>query len=142
VCATKDSITFLDEGVQAVIPKQLYQAIVRVQAAGALEWGEACVRTAELSDHGGAKFKRDVEKEARRLHNSQFMSQLNEGRGTIRTSGYNAGYEAGKNAHQTWYYCGVCGGRIWFEPNSDSHKAAIQFMKDGGWGHGKCHEQQ
>jgi len=83
----KDSITFLDEGgVQAVIPKALYQAIVKVQAAGGLEWEDACVRTAELADHGSKKFKRDVEKEARRLHNSELMTQLNRGRSSIEAS--------------------------------------------------------
>ncbi len=42
---------------------------------------------------------------------------------------------------QIWYYCAVCGERIYIEPNSESHKAMIGYMKEHGWGHPSCHRQ-
>ena len=36
--------------VKAEIPKALYMAIVRLQAAESLDWEDACVRAAELID--------------------------------------------------------------------------------------------
>jgi CRISPR/Cas system-associated protein Cas10 (large subunit of type III CRISPR-Cas system) len=56
--------------------------------------------------------------------------------------GYNAGYEKGNNKAtdewQIWYYCSVCGEPIDFSPNSNSHEALIEYMKEHGWGHSKC----
>jgi len=43
--------------------------------------------------------------------------------------------------YQIWYYCAVCRERIDMEPNSDSHKAMIGYMKEHGWGHASCHRQ-
>jgi len=35
--------------------------------------------------------------------------------------------------YQIWYYCSVCRERINIEPNSDSYKAMIGYMKEHGW---------
>ena len=51
------------------------------------------------------------------------------------------GYNRAKRDHQIWYYCSVCQERINVEPNSDSHKAMIRYMKEHGWGHTSCHER-
>ena len=52
---------------------------------------------------------------------------------------WSKGYDEGRKEHQIWYYCAVCGKRINVTPNSDSHKALIKCMKEGGWGHQACH---
>ena len=49
------------------------------------------------------------------------------------------GYAQALEDYQIWYYCAVCRERIDMEPNSDSHKAMIGFMKEHGWGHASCH---
>ena len=49
------------------------------------------------------------------------------------------GYDEAKRDYQIWYYCAVCGKRIDMEPNSDSHKAMIGYMKEHGWAHASCH---
>ena len=36
--------------MKAEIPKELYMAVVRVQAAENLDWNEACVRASQLID--------------------------------------------------------------------------------------------
>jgi len=50
------------------------------------------------------------------------------------------GYDQAMEEYQIWYYCAVCQKRIDVEPNSDSHKAIIGYMKGHGWGHASCHE--
>ncbi|MBA7707890.1 hypothetical protein ES703_116774 [subsurface metagenome] len=50
------------------------------------------------------------------------------------------GYDQAMEEYQIWYYCAVCQKRIDVEPNSDSHKAIIGYMKEHGWGHKSCHE--
>jgi hypothetical protein len=54
----------------------------------------------------------------------------------IKGEGYNQAIED----YQIWYYCAVCRKRIDIDPNSDSHKAIIGYMKEHGWGHASCHE--
>ena len=125
-----------------MVPEVLYRAIIRVQADEGLSWEASCEKVAELAGTGSERFRKRVEEEARRLHNSELMEQLNKARGTVRTSGYNAGYDEASKAHHLWYYCAVCGEGIWLEPNSEAHKALIQYMKDHGWGHQKCHEER
>ena len=46
------------------------------------------------------------------------------------------------NKYRIWYYCNVCGDEITIYPNSDAHKALIEYMKEQGWGHTECHEKK
>jgi len=48
-------------------------------------------------------------------------------------------YDQAAKDNQIWYYCAVCGKRINVEPNSDSHRAIIGYMKERGWAHSSCH---
>ena len=58
----------------------------------------------------------------------------------IKEGAWNKGYSEAKKNYQIWYYCAVCGERIDVEPNSDSHKAMMGYMKEHRWGHKSCHE--
>jgi len=58
----------------------------------------------------------------------------------IKKEAWNKGYNEAKKNYQIWYYCATCGKRIDVEPNSDSHKAMMGYMKEHGWGHKSCHE--
>jgi len=49
------------------------------------------------------------------------------------------GYDKGRNDFQIWYFCKICEKRINIKPNSDSHKAVIEHMKEVGWGHSECY---
>lgn len=42
--------------------------------------------------------------------------------------------------YRIWYYCNVCSGEITMHPNGNDHKALIEYMKEYGWGHTKCHK--
>ena len=56
--------------------------------------------------------------------------------------GYEQGYEDATKEHQIWYLCNVCRGRIDVSPNSEAHKAIIQYMQENRWGHRSCHEKK
>jgi hypothetical protein len=34
--------------------------------------------------------------------------------------------------YEIWYYCAVCGRQIDMEPNTESHKAMVGYMKERG----------
>jgi len=59
----------------------------------------------------------------------------------IKERARNEGYNQAMDYYQIWYYCAVCGERIYMKPNSDSHKAMIGYMKEHGWAHAGCHGQ-
>ena len=40
-----------------------------------------------------------------------------------------------------WNYCAVRGEAMYISPNSDAHKAIIEYMKQHGWGHPQCHKK-
>jgi len=50
------------------------------------------------------------------------------------------GYIQAIEDYAIWYYCAVCGEPIYIDPNDDSHKAMIGYMKDKGWAHASCHK--
>lgn len=53
--------------------------------------------------------------------------------------GYNHGFQNAKRAYRIWNFCHVCGKAIDILPNSDAHKAIIDYLKKAGWGHPECH---
>lgn len=57
----------------------------------------------------------------------------------IKESAWSEGYDQAEKDYQIWYFCSVCGKRIDIEPNSESHKAMINYMKEHGWRHKSCH---
>jgi len=59
----------------------------------------------------------------------------------IKEKAWRAGYKQARKDHQIWYYCDMCQQRIDVEPNSESHKAMISYMKEHSWGHISCNGQ-
>jgi hypothetical protein len=57
----------------------------------------------------------------------------------VKETAWSEAYEQAGKDNQIWYYCAECGKRINVEPNSDSHKAIIDYMKEHRWGHSSCH---
>jgi hypothetical protein len=56
-----------------------------------------------------------------------------------RLGGYDHGFLNAKRTYRIWNFCNVCGKAIEILPNSDAHKAIIDYMRKGGWGHPGCH---
>jgi len=120
-----------DSSMKMEIPKVLYHAIIRIQAAENLDWDEACVKAATLMDTGSKSFKKEVDKEALRLEKRQFMTQLNTTRDSIKTSAYNEGVNYTRNNEDNFKVpCSVCGKPMYFS-NRDPRwgRSRRLFMK-------------
>lgn len=79
-----------------------------------------------LEDMGGVSFA-DFVKDLLGL--LQFkMPEIEE----IKETASGEGYNQTEKDYQIWYYCAVCGKRIDINPNSDSHKAIIGYIKRHG----------
>ena len=52
--------------------------------------------------------------------------------------GLDRGYELAKDDYRIWFYCISCGGESYIIPNSNVHKAIIEYLKKQGWGHSEC----
>ena len=79
-----------------------------------------------LEDLGGVSFA-DFVKDSLGL--LQFkMPDIEE----IKETASGEGYNQAEKDYQIWYYCAVCGKRIDINPNSDSHKAIIGYIKGHG----------
>jgi len=86
-------------------------------------------------DLGGVSFA-DFVKDALGIQQAK-MPDIEE----IKEQAGHEGYHQATEDCQIWYYCAVCGKRINVEPDSDSHKAIIGYMKEHGRGHANCHRQ-
>ncbi len=59
-----------------------------------------------------------------------------------RIDGYNHGFRNAKRTYRIWIFCNVCEKVIDILPNSDAHKAIIDYLKREGWGHPECHKKK
>jgi predicted DNA-binding protein len=59
----------------------------------------------------------------------------------VRNEGYKKGFMDAKKTYRLWNYCNICGGVIDLLPNSNEHKAIIDYLKKERWGHPKCHKK-
>jgi rubrerythrin len=121
------------------IPKELNQAIIRIQAAEDLDFIEACRRAATLVDPRREEFQKAVQDEADRLAKSRFMSQINKARTTIGKQEYQRGYNEG--LRQYTYTCNVCRGTI-YATKDNEWKWILEKGYLSTWGHAECHEKQ
>jgi hypothetical protein len=51
-------------------------------------------------------------------------------------------YDQAVKDYEIWYYCAKCGGKITISPNSKSHTAVIEYLKEKGWSHQTCPSNQ
>lgn len=67
--------------------------------------------------------------------------KFSEANNKARNEGYDKGFKEAKNAYRIWNFCNVCNNAIDIVPNSDAHKAIIDYLKKEKWGHPECHEK-
>jgi hypothetical protein len=138
----KDAIRFMEDGsVEALLPKAFYMALVKVQAERDLGWVEACAKAAELIDSGSTKFKKNVKEEARRLHNSELMRQMNAARETIKEKAWEEGAAyARRNQSNFKVPCPRCGKPMRFSDSDANWDKVNQILTEafGSWAHPKC----
>jgi len=128
--------------VKCEIPKELYLAIVKLQAAEELDWPEACVKAAQLLNSNSEEFKRLVRVEAQRLYKQRFMSELNKAKETVRSNAWEAGGEwVRENEDNFRVPCSICGKPMQFsslDKNWESEIKPTLYQAFKNWRHTKC----
>jgi len=110
-------------------------------------------KLAILSDINSREFDESIKKHAESLYKSRLMTQMNAARVSINRKanaqimatydqGYEDGYAKGKEDHQIYYYCVVCGKPLYITPNSKDHQAVVDYMHEHKWGHQSCHDKK
>lgn len=85
-----DSIRFRDDGgVEALIPREMYMSIIRLQGAEGLDWNQACVLAGQRIDANTKEFKILVDRSALALYRRKLMVEINKARSTINTEAAN-----------------------------------------------------
>lgn len=135
------------------LPESLRRAVVKIMVKYSLDVEAAYEKLAVLSDTNSREFDDAVSKRSESLYKSRLMRQMNAARASINGSataqlkvnydhGYNDGYAKGKEDHQIYYYCVVCGKPVYIAPNSNAHQAVVDLMNEKGWGHQACHDKK
>ena len=126
-----DAIEFRDDGkVRAIIPRELYLAICRIQGAEGLDWFEGCVVGAGRIDSNAEEFKKAVEKKALNRYRSQFLTEINKARNSI--------IAEERKKWQIIWDCPHCGEPMVLLPGSKAHQEIIAHMTEWGWSHKDC----
>jgi len=132
--------------VKAEIPRALYMAIIRLQAAENLDWEDACIRAAELIDVNSQEFKRRVELEAQRLYKQRFMTELNKARETIRKKAREEGAEwVRRNEDNFRIPCSICGKPMYFSSRDENWERKVKpilYQAFKNWRHTSCGKRQ
>ena len=122
------------DGLKKVdIPKKLYMAIVKLQAAEELDWEDACIYCAKLIDANSAEFKRMVELEAQRQYKQRFMKELNKARDTITNNAWERAWNSGadwvrRNEDNFRIPCGICGKTMHISSSESNWESMIKPM--------------
>lgn len=132
-----DSLSFSGDEVKATVPRALYLAILRIQAADSSDWTPACTKAAALIDSGSERFKKMVRDEVNGRLNSELLTRVNRARKTIEVQAF----ERAKQGYEIWYYCAQGGERITMFPNGKDHLAMIELMRANQWGHPGYHQR-
>jgi hypothetical protein len=134
------------------LPENLRMSVIRLMAKYGLDIDAAYEKLATLADANSSAFDEAVKAAGESLYKRRLMQQMNTARASINNAanarlsaeygrGHGDGYAKGKADYQVYYYCNICDKIIYMEPNSEDHKAMVQYMFDRGWGHQACHEK-
>ena len=130
-----------EKGAKIEIPRELYQAIIRIQADENLDFEDACLKAALLVDPRREEFKKAVRQEADRLEKSKFMNQLNKARKTVEDNAWRKGADYVRNYEDNFHVpCNKCGKPLRLS-NSHSNWATIRdtlYRAFSGWYHTTC----
>lgn len=123
------------------IPKELNQAIIRIQAAEDLDFIQACKRAAVLADSGREEFKKAVKDGADRLAKSRFMQQINKARKTIGDQEYQRGADQVRYDEDNFHApCSICGKPMHFSSRDQKweEEKKTLYQAFSGWQHTTC----
>jgi hypothetical protein len=128
--------------VRAEIPRDLYLALIRIQASEGLDWEGTCLKAAQLLNLNSEEFKRLVRVEAQRLYKQRFMSELNKAKETVRSNAWEAGGEWVRENEDNFHVpCSICGKPMQFsslDKNWESEIKPTLYQAFKNWRHTKC----
>jgi hypothetical protein len=129
------------KGVRAEIPRELYHAIVKIQAEKDLDFYEAALKAASLIDPNSHLFKQAVNNEAQSLGKSQFLKQLNTAKQTIKVQSQEHVRRSEDNFRVP---CSICGKTMYFSSLDSNWKDKRDklYATFGNWCHSPCKEKQ
>ena len=133
-----------DSVMRVEIPKELHQAIIRIQADETLDFVDACRKAALLVDPRREEYRKAVEDEANRLAKSRFMKQINKARKTIEDQAYQRGADYVRNSEDNFHTpCSVCGKPIHFSNSLSNWEDVRKPLHEAfsKWYHGNCKQQ-
>ncbi len=126
------------------LPKEFRLALIKVMAEyGIADIKEGFRQAAILLNINSPIYKKDVEKRSEMKYRSRHFTEMNKTRKTWRENDLNEGIAIGRREgekkYRIQYYCKVCGGLLDVLPNSNEHKAIINYLRESGWAHSSCH---
>jgi len=133
------------EVVKVEIPRDLYHAIVKIQAHENLDFSEAALKAASLIDPNSELFKQKVHDEALSLGKSQFLTQLNVGRQTIRAGAFKEAAEHVRRSEDNFHApCSICGKPMHFSSRRSNWEKVRAALYDAfkEWCHTACEKKQ
>ena len=133
------SLVFDGDMVKAVVPRELVQEIMRIQAEEDTDFPTACRLVAERANSGSQKFRKKVKDEAERLYRSRHFTEMNKAMETKREEGVEAGKEYAKIYSQCSKHCGKM--VVWDLSNDRQRKEIYEILQKGGiadWQHVVC----
>jgi len=133
------SLTFEGDYVKAVMPRELVQEIMRVQAEDDTDFPTACKLVAERANSGSEKFKKKVKDEAERLYRSRHFTEMNKALYTKYVEGVKTGKEYAKISSSCSKNCGKM--VIWNLCDERDLGQVYDILRKGGienWYHTEC----
>lgn len=124
--------------VRVPIPRPLYNAILKIQVNDSTDFNEAALKAAALIDSDSAGFRDAVQSEASRLAKSQYVTQLNAARQTIRARACKEGEEnVRRNEDNFRVPCSDCAGLMYFSSHDSNweRERAIIYEAFNRWHH-------
>ena len=123
--------------VRVRIPGQLDKTIVAIRAHDGLDFDQACIKVAILADANSKPFAEEVEKRAKELGKSSFMTQLNTSRATIQKNEADAVRSKEDNFHVP---CSKCSKPMSFSSRDKNWNdcKVVLYAAFKTWAHVNC----
>jgi hypothetical protein len=106
---------------------------------------EALVKMAALADSNSHEFWSMVGDQGEMKYKSRHFKEMNRTVATIKKTAeektkteYERGWGVAYQSYAIMYPCSICGGMIPLTPNSEAHKAIVNYLQEKGWAHFEC----
>ncbi len=125
------------------LPENMRKAMIKIMSDWQItDTKKAYEIAAKLIIKNGEQYFKDVNSEAERKYKSRHFKEQNK---TVKTvtekeylKGFDEGWRVAEDVCTPKYPCSVCGETIKMEIGGSDTKAAIDYLVENRWAHGKC----